>query len=98
VSGRFTYYYPPISSRGGSLELVNPDKCNSTFMQFFLKLLLTAGIIYRILCVCVTRYLNLNGAKTILMRLLINWYSTVFQLLLGAVGSESYKSFPYSSH
>jgi hypothetical protein len=61
VSSHFTNYYPPISSRSGSPKLVKPDKGNNNLMHSFFKGVLTAGIIYLILCVSVTRYLNLNG-------------------------------------
>ena len=62
VSSHFTYYYPLISSRSGSPKLVKPDKDNNNLMNYFLIGLLTTRIIYRILCVSVTRYLNSNGA------------------------------------
>jgi hypothetical protein len=55
-------YYPPISARSGSSKLVTPDKGNNNLMHTFLTGLLTAGIIYLMLCVSVTQYLNLNGA------------------------------------
>ena len=61
VSSHFMYYYPQISSRSGSPKLVKPDKSSNNLMHSFLKGLLTAGIIYCILCVSVTRYLNLKG-------------------------------------
>jgi hypothetical protein len=62
VSSHFTYYYMPNSSRSGSSKLVKPYKDNNNLMHSFLTGLLTAGIIYLVLCVSVTHYLNLNGA------------------------------------
>ena len=62
VSSHFTYYYPPISSRSGSPKTVKPDKGNDNLMHSFSIVLLAAGLIYRIRCISVTRYLNLNGA------------------------------------